>query len=517
MTVAAPILTARTLILAKIESTYNTDANPVPANDAFLVSEADVSVDPNVLERNNFRPSLSPTAVSIGRKLVNVTFTHELKGSGTFGSSSKIGTLLRGCGFSETSYPKTAAAAISTPVAGSANTGATVAWSKDVMPTSRYGTYNVTVVTAGASATAAVMVHGNPHHEGDTSICKSLDFSVVSNGSTAGTIAVDTTDLTAPFFTFGGTWVEGDAVTLSVGGVEFSFTAPATPTATTVGDAAVTAITADTRFTGTANSLGTVTIDFAGNAAEIVLTSGTTAVTLGNSIGEITPTWTGNLDAGDTWSVVLNRPGLHYDPVSTGFESLTIYVYFDGLLHKVTGCMGSVSFSGEAGNFGTASFTFTGQYVAPEDASLPSGAVYESSIPSQIELAALVFDDLREVCAQSFSADMNNEVTARDCMNGSDGFNGVQITGRNPQGGVNPEATQEANHPFWNRFANATQAKFHVNVGTVEGNIIHFVSESVQYSGISYTDRNGTRVYDVSLRFSAATADGDDELKLIFS
>lgn len=52
-----------------------------------------------------------------------------------------------------------------------------------------------------------------------------------------------------------------------------------------------------------------------------------------------------------------------YAPISTGFESGNLYYYQDGMLHKLYGVRGNVSFNMEAGGKLMASFEFTGHDV----------------------------------------------------------------------------------------------------------------------------------------------------------
>lgn len=514
----SPLLSSRVLVLGKIESTYNVDASPSPSSDALLVIDADVRIEPNVLERQFARPSLSPAATSLGRKLVTMTFSHELKGSGTVGTPGKIGTLLRACGFAQTVIANSAAATISAITAGSANAGATVSWAKDVAST-KTGRYRVTCTKGGASATAEMRVSGIPA-PGDDTILKNETFSAsVSSGATMTltqglTSASDYSSIT---YTVAGTFNAGDVLTAVVGGIEFNYTVVSGDTDNDGAATSLAALIDAHALLSASASSGVVTVTFAGLADPVVVTSGTTAINIGDSNADITPTWTGTLTVGDYWDILVLEPGVHYTPVSTGFESATLYMYLDGLLHKSTGCMGTVTFSGEGGDFGTAQFTFTGQFIAVTDATFPTGVVYESTVPDQIELAGLALNGNDDFCAQSFTIDLQNTVTPRDCINNSDGFNGVQITARAPQGTINPETQLEANHPFWEILSNSTQIPFHVKVGNTAGNQIRFIGDAVQYSNITYAERNGFRVSDTSIRFSQYSGDGDDELRLVFS
>ncbi len=524
------LLANKVLVLAEIESTYNTDAAPVVADDAFLVSDVDFRVDPNVLERNVVRPSISPEPISLGRKLVSVTLTHELKASGSVGTAPKIGKLLRACGFAETTIGSAASATIQTPAYGTGASspaqGATFAKSGTVTKTGRY---RLTVVKAGASGTAKLRCTGIPATPDETTmpLDGSAGFSAaVSSGATM-TLAQGLTsagDYSSITYTVGGVFAAGNVLTATVGGVDFAYTVVSGDTNT---DGAATSlaalIDADPRFAASAAS-SVVTVTFATNSATssvqaLAVTSGTTAIPIGDTGGSITPTWSGSLVLGDYWDVQVLEPGVHYTPVSQSFESITLYVYRDGLLHKVTGCMGNAVFNGESGSFGSVNFTFTGQYVRPTDTAMPSipANAYESTIPHQIENAQLALRNNDNLCAQSFSVDMQNQIVHRDCMNNSDGFNGVTITSRNPQGSVNPEATLQANHPVWQLMEQSTQLPFHVRVGTVAGNIVKIIAEGAQYAGVTYSDRNRILVNDISLRFARYSSTGNDEVRVIFN
>jgi hypothetical protein len=102
------MLTTRAAIALKIESTYKTDATPDPAVDAILVSQLNESnSNLRMIERNNIKPSLATDQQVFGGTMKQITFTAEVKGSGTAGQPPDIGQALRACGLSETIVPST--------------------------------------------------------------------------------------------------------------------------------------------------------------------------------------------------------------------------------------------------------------------------------------------------------------------------------------------------------------------------------------------------------------------------
>ncbi|MET4190687.1 MULTISPECIES: hypothetical protein [unclassified Bradyrhizobium] len=513
-----PILAQRALMLAKIETTYNVDSLPVPATDAFLVSNADVKINPNVLTRDFYRPSMSKLPSAVGRKLASLTFSSEIKGAGGAGSP-KLGALLRACGFAQTLIGATAAAVIQNPVASSANTGPAVTWTKAAAATTGFTRYKVKVVLGGASATAKVMVTGNPAEYNETSILPSDEVSatVMGPGKTT-TIAVDKTAPLAPTFTVATPKI-GDVVVVCIYGIRIKYTIASAVAATeaTALAAAITAVmtaNADTRFT-VAAATAVVTATIVGGVT--VVTTATTNINLGVSGGQVNMTWTGSLVLGDSWTVDCLRPGYHYTPVSANFESMTMYMYYDGTLHRLTGCIGTVQFTATAGAFGMAQFTFTGQYNDPDDQPLPLTSVFEPSAPVQVELAGLAVGGAENIAAQSFNIDMGITVNPRESVSHPDGYNGVLYGGRDPKGGFNPEMEFESVEPYWRNLAVATLLRFYARVGTVTGNIVYFVSNTIQLTNVAYSTRNTQRVYDMSIHFVQDKDAGDDELRIVFA
>lgn len=96
------LLTQKTLILAKLESTYGTDPSPVPASDAIEVFDFTPRINKEDVVRNPLRTSLSPLPLRYSLKNQEFQFETELKGGGSVGVAPAIGKLLKACGMVET-------------------------------------------------------------------------------------------------------------------------------------------------------------------------------------------------------------------------------------------------------------------------------------------------------------------------------------------------------------------------------------------------------------------------------
>lgn len=518
MALQKPLLMNKAVVLAKIETIPNVDALPGLA-DAILVEDPDYKVDVKVLERKFVRSDLSPLKHAIGRKLASLTITTELSGNGTqntglLANEPRVGRLIRACGYSQTAVRGAGTVGAITPA--TSNTSPAIAWAasgentlKDEVP------YTLTVVAAGASGAAKLRVSGGKLGYDETVIASETFTGSVTGAGATVTMTVDATDPLAVDYTVGGVFHAGDVVKAVVGGK--SFTLPVTGAHTNlngIASALAALIDADTRLTASATG-AVVSVTFEGAAAGVTATSGVTAVALGNSSAAITPTWAGSLVLGDSYTVWVSPTGFRFDPVSDDFETITLYAYFDGLFHKLTGSMGSFSLKAEAGDYGKLEFEFTGQYYDPTDAEMPDDPQYEDVVPPQVELAQLGWgSSIAALAVNSFGFEQANEINPRPSVNGPDGYEGVRLTGRNPNGSFDPEAVLVATEDFWGQLAAGTTKEFQMRFGTEAGNMVWFKADKTQLSGIEYSDRDGIRVMDSKLGFKRNR--GDDEVRWLF-
>lgn len=116
-----PLRTKQRLVLVETEgSSYGVDATPDGA-DALLIND-DLQLSPlqgPTIQRRVIRPYRGAYETSIVNTQVGITFSVELAGSGTAGTPSALGDILRACATAQT---VTASALTGTATAGAANT-----------------------------------------------------------------------------------------------------------------------------------------------------------------------------------------------------------------------------------------------------------------------------------------------------------------------------------------------------------------------------------------------------------
>ncbi|MDG5496971.1 hypothetical protein [Niveispirillum sp. BGYR6] len=211
---------------------------------------------------------------------------------------------------------------------------------------------------------------------------------------------------------------------------------------------------------------------------------------------------------------IVNTPRrIEYTPATVNQTTATLYVYYDGLLHKLTGCQGDWSFEGTAGGLGHFTFTFTGNYADPTPAAFPTVSPSEQSIdPPIIENAGFSVAGNTGLVISKFSMAMANTVAQRDNVNAAAGFQGLFISARAPTMGFDPEMVLEATHPFWASMSGGTEVAMTALINGGAGNSVQFDAPKVQYTALGYQNRNTIRAYQVSCVLNRNT--GNDELKI---
>jgi hypothetical protein len=294
------------------------------------------------------------------------------------------------------------------------------------------------------------------------------------------------------------TWADGAAAPTLVTPVVYTITC------TTGGSSGTAAVRVTSNNTAEDNP----------SATPVTITSGT-ALALGTKGSTVVPTFTGSLTVGQKWRVLVSPKGTLAQPNSASTATMTLYFYTDGLLWKLTNAQGTWSLKAPAGELPVITFEFTGQYNAPTDTALPTSPVFETTMPSQVELAQLTWGSNSSLVVSEWDFDAGLKLNPRADVNSPDGYNGVRITDRETAGSFKPEAELEGVQAFWADFAAGKVRHFYAKFGSVAGNTVALCGPAVQSLGINPGDKDGVLEYDIKLSFTRG-ANGDDEIFVLF-
>lgn len=203
-----------------------------------------------------------------------------------------------------------------------------------------------------------------------------------------------------------------------------------------------------------------------------------------------------------------------YKPVSASFESVTIYCYVDGVLHKLTGARGT--FTAELNNkqIPVLKFSMTGIWNAVTDTALPASPTYTNVVPlavNNLNTLAFTFHSFSAVAAQ-MSFDLGNTVTHRTLIGGTEQ---VLISDRKSVGQMQIESVLIAQKDFFTIAKNTTAGALTVTHGVTAGNKVKIDCPAVSIVQPTYTELDGIQMtqFDLSLLPSSS---GNDELQLTF-
>ena len=200
-----------------------------------------------------------------------------------------------------------------------------------------------------------------------------------------------------------------------------------------------------------------------------------------------------------------------YAPVSSAFESVTIYFNQDGVLHKATGCRGNVSVELNALQIPVYKFRFVGIFATPTDTALPTPDFTGFQVPlpvNKVNTPTFTMHGFAGVLAQ-LQLDMANQIVFRSLV----GFEGVLLTDRQPAGRVSMEATTVAAKDWWTSIANATTGALSLIHGVTPGNKVTIAAPNLQITDPTYADSDGIVMLNGNIAAIPGTS-GNDEVSI---
>ena len=212
---------------------------------------------------------------------------------------------------------------------------------------------------------------------------------------------------------------------------------------------------------------------------------------------------------------VVSSTSVTYAPVTTPSDSVTLFVNYDGIRHKVTGARGTFSLNCEVNNIPRISFSLTGIFNAPTDTALPTVTVSNQASPlifkngSTSNFAIFGF----AAALQSWNLDFNNEVIYRELVGGT---KEVLITDRRPSGTAVIESPALSAHNFFTDYTGTSTGTNTWLHGTVAGNKVTVSCPQTDLGQPTYEESDGITM--LSLPFMATpTASANNEFSLVYT
>jgi hypothetical protein len=221
------------------------------------------------------------------------------------------------------------------------------------------------------------------------------------------------------------------------------------------------------------------------------------------------------LQAAGMSEVVVSSTSVTYAGVSSSFSSATLYCFYDGTRHKITGARGTVTFNMTAGQFPTASFQFIGIYNAPDGTAASTFTVANQAAALEVNdtnVTTCTFHGVTSTRLESIDLALNNALTYKETASSQE----VLITDRAAGGTAVIEAPVIGTTDFFAKAVDSATGASTIVIGATGGNIVTLNAPQTDITGCSYGDTNG--VISLSMPYLALpTTAGNNEVSLVFT
>lgn len=214
-------------------------------------------------------------------------------------------------------------------------------------------------------------------------------------------------------------------------------------------------------------------------------------------------------------STIVASTSVTYAPVSASFSSVTIYFNLDGVLHRLTGCRGSMNMSCAVGAIPTLAFNLTGVYNSPTDTAAPAVTYSAQATPlifREGNTSAFSFFSYSGIL-QSVDFNLANDLVYRELVGGT---KETLITDRKPAGTVMIEAPTIATKDFFTTALASSTGNLTFLHGTTAGNRVTFLASQVDVLNPTYQDQDSIMMLSVPYVATPTTA-GNNEFSLAFT
>jgi hypothetical protein len=194
--------------------------------------------------------------------------------------------------------------------------------------------------------------------------------------------------------------------------------------------------------------------------------------------------------------------------------SITIYFWQHDIQYVVTGCRGTWSLDGKAGEFGKIKWEFQGLYAGPADLSIPTDAVYNASIPPALKSGLFTLGSFAGTI-ESFKLTYGNEIAKRPDVNAATGFLAHFIKERKVTAEIDPEAPALSLFNPLTLLTGGTEQALSITFGETAGNRMKLDCPKVVIDSTKFGEREGILTHAVTLLVCPDA--GEDDVTVTFN
>lgn len=189
-------------------------------------------------------------------------------------------------------------------------------------------------------------------------------------------------------------------------------------------------------------------------------------------------------------------PALMFSPAI----SSTVYVHQDGIRYASTGVVGTAKGTLEAGKIPMMTFSLKGLYSASHDITNPVATGLLTSAAPIVQEITLAVGAYTPIAVSKVDFDLGTETAMLSDVNSVNAVYGFMMTGRKPTITLNPVVDTLANHDAITAMIAGTEYSISARIGATPGtgNTVTLTFPQVQYTDVSFEDRNGVLAYTIT-------------------
>jgi hypothetical protein len=232
-----------------------------------------------------------------------------------------------------------------------------------------------------------------------------------------------------------------------------------------------------------------------------------------------------------TWASTLlkacgfTNSGAVYSPDSDGQDTLTMAALEDGRINTMAGCMGTFTWTFEAGKPAVSQWDFTGKLFEPQAQSLIS-PTRPTVTPPRFTAATLTLGGSAIGKTSQVTIAMNNNIVMREDVTADDdssrsgdgtGYHAAYIVGRDITVMMDPEAVAFVTKNWYEDWMDGDELALSLVLGGDSNNTITIAMPKLQPHNVQPGDRNGLMVDQITSKPNANSDTGDNEMTVTFS
>jgi hypothetical protein len=199
----------------------------------------------------------------------------------------------------------------------------------------------------------------------------------------------------------------------------------------------------------------------------------------------------------------------------TNVKTLTMAIYQDGQLKKLSGAAGTFQMVCPTGRTAYFTFDFQGIWVAPDEVAILA-PTYPTPLGLRFATSTTTWDS-ETMCLENITLDSGNTVIMKECSTSANGYDYALVTNRVVTVTGNPESISLGTQDRFDQHIANSEASLTWNLDGPTNSVLTITAPKAQIVDIKEGDRNGLVVDDITWQCNRNGSNIDQEISMTFT